>query len=282
MKRVRDEGSVERCIPFRNVNGKVRHIGGTHLVLHFLKRQGNHIFQGVVGVVTKDLILRVIGVNVCTEEIEWDVIFGAVFDEVRRPGCLCRRGSAHAQSLIDRFQSGGCVAIEIKILLLRSRPKVNVGLIPNLKKPAAEFGASIAEKEVTGERGDHFRPSLNIFGRGYVGLVPEDRFVAAREKLGHKAESDKGSYANFEQTVVNLIDVLKVINDVAARSDAAYPDIVSEDAMEAHGIDADFLVNHLEIFLIVSTQRQNRSARANHGFPVVWKGAHHTVGINGE
>ena len=212
------------------------------------------------------------------DEIHRHAGFVHVFQERRNPRRLRGCRTAHANLRTHRFQRAHGVVVQFEIgrLLGIAAPEIDIGFVPYLEIPARDFIDAVAIDEVPRERLDHGVPFRIAFRRHHVGAVPE-RVVLRRigtQRLRHEAQFDERFDPVRQEAVVDLVDVGKVVGNPAVLIAIHDADVVVEDAVEAHVLEAGGRVHGVEILAVVVAQRQHRATRTERLLPEVreWRG----------
>src|SRR5580698_4610228 len=154
-----------------------------------------------------------------------------------------------------------------------SGPKIQVGFVPNLEIPLRDFVDAVAIDQVFGERGDEVFPLAPILWRRHVGLVPESmQGVMSSQLLRHEAQLNKRSHVFGEQTVIDLIDVGKVVRGATLAVFVIQTDFVVENRMEANVIKIRRLFDLAQVSPIAVSQAKRGASRAEHLLPEVREG----------
>src|SRR5450759_1251993 len=103
--------------------------------------------------------------------------------------------------------------------------------------------------------GNEVVPFAPIFWRRNVRLIPErvqDRF---RGKLpGHEAQFHKWTNMIFQQTVIDLIDVRKIINGLSFGILVVQADFIMENRMKSHISESRSVLDLAEVAAITVAQ----------------------------
>src|SRR6185369_15672230 len=132
----------------------------------------------------------------------------------------------------ERFR-GVVVEFEVSGLFRFPGPEIDVRFVPDLEIPLRNFVNAVTLDEVSGEGANEGVPLGIVLGRRNDLLVPERMHVLTeREFLRHETDFDKGADAAGEQTVVDLVDVGKVVDGGALGVFVVDADFVVEDGVE--------------------------------------------------
>ena len=125
---------------------------------------------------------------------------------------------AATETRAHRFQRprGVVIQLEISGLLWIARPEVDVWFVRDLEVPLSHLIETIAIDEMLRKSADEAVPFLVVLRRSDDRLVPEGMHILAqRELLRHEAEFDKRPHAVLQQTVIDLIDVGKIVDRIS-------------------------------------------------------------------
>src|SRR6266853_497624 len=120
--------------------------------------------------------------------------------------------------------------------------------------------------------GNEVVPFVPIFWRRNVRFIPErvqGRFHG--ELPGHEAQFYKWTNTIFQEAVVDLIDVRKIINGLSLRILVVQSDLIVENRMKSDISESRCILYLAEITAITVTQRQNRAPGSEHLLPVMRK-----------
>src|SRR5262249_20272230 len=127
--------------------------------------------------------------------------------------------------------------------------------------------------EMFGQSGHQVIPLFPVLGRRHDRLVPEGLVDGLRRKLWrHETQFDKRTDTLLEQTVVDLIDIRKVVEGRSLSVLVVKTDFILQNAMEANILQPGSTSRIPKIAAIAITQAEDGAAGAEHGFPEVWKG----------
>src|ERR1700683_658073 len=103
-----------------------------------------------------------------------------------------------------------------------------------------------------------FAPSLVILRRIRQGLVPKGvRGLAGCKRLRHETNFNKRFHSKREDSVVNLVDVRKVVNRIALGIDGVDTDLIIENRVEANVFEIGNSLNFYKILSIAVAQRKD-------------------------
>ena len=191
---------------------------------------------------------------------------------------------------------GVVVEGEVGGLVGSAAPEIEVGLVPDLEVPGGDFIETVAGDEVGGEGFDEGVPVGVVLRGGDVGVVPEgvDGFGVGGHLGRHEGDFDEGADADFEEAVVDLVDVAEVVGaggvdffggeagvfgDGVGIVDA---DLVVEDAVEADLGEVGGGVDGAEVLAVVVAEGEDGSSGAEGLFPDVGEGGRGGVGVEGD
>ncbi len=131
------------------------------------------------------------------------------------------------------------VQIEVGFLARNAIPEVDVRLVPHFEIPFRYFVNAVTIDKVLREMPDEVIPAVHALRRRDVLLVPEwMQCVRIERKLTrHEADFNEGPDAVFEQPIVNLVDVGKVVDGIAVLILVINADFIVEDSVEARHIE---------------------------------------------
>src|SRR5271166_2422824 len=198
------------------------------------------------------------------------------------PRRLRRRWTSNAQPTVHGLYGARrmVVQFEIRFLSGRSLPEVDVWFVPHFEIPRGDFVDAVALDQVPGELRDHVVPLGVILRRGDVGAIPKCLDVRTRSKLvRHETELDKRLDAICQKTVVNLVNVGKVVNRPTVFVFVVNADFVVEDRVEAHVLQAGDLLDFAQIAAPGIAQGENGAARTENLLPIMRKGMRWPRGV---
>ena len=130
-----------------------------------------------------------------------------------------------------------------------------------------------------GEARDEVAPFSPVFGRRNNRVIPERmQYRLGGKLLRHEAEFHKGVDPALYQSVVNLIDIRKVVNRSAVGVFAVDADLIMKNRVEADIFEPSNLFNVVQITAITFAQAQDRAPGSEHALPEMWEG----MGSSGE
>ena len=114
--------------------------------MNFVDGATDHSIHGDRFVGSEHVLCFVVAVDVRGHEVDRDIFFGNVLDEVVGPSGLGRRGAANAQTRTHRFQGDGGDIVQMIVgrFFRLTRPKIQVGLIPHFEIPLRHFVDAVA------------------------------------------------------------------------------------------------------------------------------------------
>src|SRR5208282_4452202 len=167
------------------------------------------------------------------------------------------------------------------LLLRLSRPKIKIGLIPHFEIPLRYFIRTVPIDKVLSEGSHKVIPAPPILRRGNIRPVPERmKSVAGRQLIGHETDFHERAHSRGEQSVVDLINVGKVVNRTPLTIFGVDADFVVKNAMKAYVVEVSDLLYRAQVAAITFTQAQDCASRAEHLFPEVGKGMRSRLGID--
>src|SRR5215472_2493919 len=117
-------------------------------------------------------------------------------------------------------------------------------------------------------------PAVPIFRGRDNGFVPEG--MENRRRRGqlawHEAEFNEGPHSCLQQSIVDLINVRKVVSRIALGVFLVDSNTIVQDVMETHILELSDFFHCTRIAAIVVTQSQNGPTRTKNALPVVRKG----------
>src|SRR5580704_15230147 len=194
-------------------------------------------------VFAEDVLLRIIRINVARHEINRHILGCAEFQKIRNPSSHSGCGAAYFQLFINAFYCLGRLAIQIKILGLRSCPKNDIRLVPDFEFPLPDFFQSVSVDTVLSKRADQHTPVFKLFRRCCIALIPEDCSLPTSESFRHEAQFHKWSDSTLKHRVKDRVYIEK------DRVGAAAPDahLVVEESVKAHRLDANSLLHQFQV-----------------------------------
>ena len=142
-----------------------------------------------------------------------------------------------------------------------SRPEVNIGFVPILEIPLRNFLRTVTLDEVLGEVTDQVITFRVVFWRKDILFVPERMDGLPRRQLArHETDLDERPHSVFEQPVVNLADIRKVVNRIAVFSFIVNAQFVMKDGVEADILEVGRLLHLAKIAAIAVPKRKKRPA----------------------
>ena len=182
-------------------------------------------------------------------------------------------GAADAQDGIDFLHRADGGAVELEVTAAGGIEKeIEVGLVPTLEVPLADFLRAVAAEPVAHEGLDELRPLVVILRRGDMGLPPEGAQLGfAGDGLGEKAELDEGADAGLEHGVEEIVEVLPVEDELAVPVAAADEHVVVKQAVEAQIAEAAMLAANPEMIAPAGAQTFVGAPGADANFPEWFK-----------
>src|ERR1700722_1784145 len=171
--------------------------------------------------------------------------------------------------------------MEIGGLAWIAGPKSEIRFVPDFEVPLGDFVDSIAVDQMSGEGGNQRGPAVVILGRRNDWPVKETLAkIGGGQFGGHETELDKRTYVILEQSVVNLIDVGKIVDGLALGIFVVDPDFVIENGVESNVFEVGGRFHLAEIVLIAFAQAENGAAGAEHLFPKVREAMRRSVDVD--
>ncbi len=132
------------------------------------------------------------------------------------------------------------------------------------------------------EMGHQLIPGFEAPGGRNILLVPEGvkRVRIKGQLLRHEADLDHRANTLFQQTIVDLIDIRKIVDRVAVLILVIDPDFVMQDGMKAHVLKIRYLLYRAQVVAIAIAQGQDRAAGAKHLLPEMGEGCSRRRGVN--
>src|SRR5665213_3816022 len=126
-------------------------------------------------------------------------------EELRNPFVLRRRRAADSQSLIHLLYRLHRKTVEFEVIRLRACPeRFEIGFIPHLEKPHADFVDAVTLDPMPYQLADELGPLGVILGRRHISAVMEYGLAAGRERRGHEAQLDERLHPDREKAVCLL------------------------------------------------------------------------------
>src|SRR5713226_3238658 len=121
---------------------------------------------------------------------------------------------------------------------------------------------------------DELPPLVPILRRRDAGLVPKRmrRRRVRGQFARHEAQFHKRADAIFEQPVVNLVNVRKIVNGIAGIVFVVKPYLVMENGVKPDVFEAGDALHFAKIAAVAFAQRDDGAFRAEHALPKMWKG----------
>src|SRR5450755_3020447 len=194
-----------------------------------------------------------------------------MLNEAINPGRLRGGGSAYAQTLIDRLQSGGrhIVQVVVGFLFRLSRPEIDVWFVPNLEVPIRHLLDAVPLYQVAREKENELVPLPGIPRRSHVRMIPKRmRAWSFCHLLWHKAEFDKGFNSNLQQTVINQVNAREIQPEVARGVLAAKNScLMLKNPMKSDILHVHDLSQRSKIFAPIFTEGHRGVAGTENMFP---------------
>ena len=211
-------------------------------------------------------------------------LFLRVGEKFIGPRSLRGGRTADAEAWADALHGFGgfVVKMEIGFVFRIADPEIDVRLVPDFEIPFRNFLDAVAVDEMFGECFDHRAPLVPILRRRDILLVPEgvEGIGIGGQLFGHEAELDERADFVGEDAVVDLIDVGKIVDGVAAGVFVVEADFVLEDSVETDVVEIGDAFDFAEIVAIVVAQREDGASGAEHFFPEVGEGVRGGVGVD--
>ena len=103
------------------------------------------------------------------------------------------------------------VQVVVGFLFRLSGPEVDVWFVPNLEVPIRHFLDAVPLYQVAREKENELVPLPGIARGSHVRMIPKwVRAWSFCHLLRHKAEFDKGSNPNLQQTVINQVNAREI------------------------------------------------------------------------
>src|SRR6185437_5740278 len=150
---------------------------------------------------------------------------------------------------------------EIALLIPAGPEAIQIRLVPDLEAPALHLRPAETRFEVADEGADQGRPFTVVLWRRAVRGVVEDRLASAREGSRHEADLDEGLHAGAQDRLIDGVDFREIVDGSAV--DLPVDVRVSEDAVKAHVLKADFPVDHAKLRLVWGAQHERAVVRAD-------------------
>src|SRR5277367_3756326 len=132
-----------------------------------------------------------------------------------------------------------------------------------------------------GECRDHCSPAFVVLWRRDNRFVPKRlASIGGGQLPRHKAQLYERAHMILEHTVVDLVDVRKIVNGLAGCIFVVHADFVMEYSVEANVFEIGCGLHFAQVAAIAVAQAQNGAAGAEHLLPEMWKGMGGTVEVN--
>src|SRR5712664_4768930 len=205
------------------------------------------------------------------DEVHGDIFSLAVREEAVVPSGLrgCRPSDSQAGADALESASGVIVQIVVRGLLWVTRPKVDIGLIPYFEIPLCDLILAVSLHQMPRERLDKLLPFAPVLWRSNILLVPE-RVQGVRiggELLGHEAQFDERTHFVVQQSIVDLIDIGKVVDRFAGSVFVVNADFVMEDGVEAHVFESGDALRLAQIVEIAFAKGEDVATGCENMFP---------------
>jgi len=172
-------------------------------------------------------------------------------DKLRNPTSLTRRRTSNWDLTVNGLDCQSSPVVQGEILSLRPSPKPTIWLVPNLKFPTSYFIETIPIDQVGHKRLDQVSPVRVVFGWGYVALVMENRGRTRGQLVWHETQFHNGLHADFNDEVVQSIDIEKFV--LSANN---HRHIIVKDSVKSHVLDPEFFADSEEMLLPVLSESQ--------------------------
>jgi len=105
---------------------------------------------------SKNILARIVGINVSGDKIHGHVVFNGVRDETVDPGGLRCCGPSDAQPVVHAFYAsrGSIIKLVVSLFLGIAHPEINVGLIPHFEIPVGDFVDAVAVHQMLRKMGN--------------------------------------------------------------------------------------------------------------------------------
>src|SRR5690606_8007109 len=138
----------------------------------------------------------------------------------------------------------------------------------DLEEPAPHLGRAVPLDPVPREALDELAPRGEVFRRGDVAPVVEDRLVPRRQRRRHHAELDERAHPDLEEKIRDLVGVEERVDGLAGVLDAR-AEVIVEEAVEADVPDAELVAAAAELGLPVRAERERGVAAPDGVIPDV-------------
>ena len=96
-----------------------------------------------------------------------------------------------------------------------------------------------------------------------------ERIGIGRQFLGREADLDHGTHSVFQQSVIDLVNICKVIDWLPLVIFVVHTHFVVKNIVEPHVPKCGRLLDLAKVIAIALTQGENRATRAKHFLPEV-------------
>ena len=101
-------------------------------------------------------------------------------------------------------------------------------------------------------------------------MVPKRMEGLFRSKfLRHEAELDEGAHTVLQKTVIDLVDVRKIVKGLAIRVFIVKSDFIVENRVKTDVLESCRLPDLTQVLTVAVAKRQDGASRAKHALPIV-------------
>src|SRR5579864_4204229 len=129
---------------------------------------------------------------------------------------------------------------------------------------------------------DELLPLAPVLRRRHILLVPKwmQRACVRSELLRHETQLHKRPHLIFQQPVIYLVDVRKIVDGLARSIFVVESDFIVKNRVKPHVFKSRNALRLPQVLSVTPPQTKNRPPRPKHLFPKMWEGMRGGVGVN--
>src|SRR6202047_1959030 len=125
---------------------------------------------------------------------------------------------------------------------------------------------------MSGEMGDQIGPPPQVLRRRHDRMVPKRmQGLLGGKFFGHEAQLYIRADAVLQKTVINLVDVRKIVNGLTIRVFIVESDFIMKNRMKTDVLESCCPLDFAQVLPITVAKGQNRAPRTEHALPIVGK-----------
>ena len=199
-------------------------------------------------------------------KVEGHTVFAAEGDKFGNPAKSCGGRAANLVLGGNSLDGARRAFVYFEIIVhsvVGAEEAVEVGLVPNLKKPFFYLGFAIALGNVTNKRFDYLSPLSVIFRRSVIHLPPKNSIVAASKLARHKTKLHHGADTDIEKRIEKNVNVLEIKEKLTVLSAVDYSHFIVEKSVKSYVFKGAFLLNSAKLLVRLVSHDLSCSACAD-------------------